>query len=153
MAMSTLREMNLIDAAVPRRATFADAARVLCATEVSAIAVLDERRRVVGLFTDDDMLRGTFPGYIGDLHHTAFLDHDVAALAAQLEKAGSEPVERHMRKPTTVDADSDGAHVAERFLHCEWRALAVVEDQRFLGMLNQVEFCRSLLRRAESSAS
>lgn len=151
--MRTLRhDIKLVDAAVPRDATFADAARVLCATELSAIAVLDERKRVVGLFTDDDMLRGMFPGYIGDLHHTAFLNRDVAALAAHIEKAGPEPVERHMRKPTTVDVDSDGTHVAERFLHCEWGALAVVDSDRFLGMLDQVEFCRALLRRAGARA-
>ena len=150
--MTTLRDTNLVDASVPRTATFADAARMLCATEVSAIAVVDENRRVVGLFTDDDMLRGMFPGYIGDLHHTAFLKHDVAALAAHLEKAGADPVARHMRKPMAIEADSDAAHVAERFLHCEWGALAVVENQRFLGMLDQVEFCRSLLRRAEAAA-
>jgi len=146
--MATLHDTTLIDASVPRTATFADAARVLCATEVSAIAVLDDADRVVGLFTDDDMLRGMFPGYIGDLHHTAFLDEDAAMLAAHLRKAGDEPVVRYMRKPATIEIDTSGTHAAERFLHCEWGALAVVDRERFVGMLDQVEFCRAILRRA-----
>ena len=146
--MPAFGDTNLIDASVPRTATFAEAARELCATEVSAIAVLDEDRRVVGLFTDDDMLRGMFPGYIGDLHHTAFLDEDAATLAAYLRKAGNDPVSRYMRKPVTIEVNASGTHAAERFLHCEWGALAVVERERFVGMLDQVEFCRAILRRA-----
>ena len=146
--MSGVRDTKLIDASVPRTATFADAARKLSATEVSAIAVVDDDGRVVGLFTDDDMLRGMFPGYIGELHHTAFLDEDAATLAAHLREAGSQPVTRFMRDPVTVDIDASATHAAERFLHCEWGALAVVERARFVGMLDQVEFCRALLRRA-----
>ena len=145
--------MKLIDASVRQTATFAEAAGVLCATEVSAIAVLDDTGRVVGLFTDDDLLRGMFPGYIGDLHHTAFLDEDAATVAAHIRKAGNESVVPYMRRPATVELESSGTHVAERFLHCEWGALAVVEHHRYVGMLDQVEFCRAILRRANAAGS
>jgi hypothetical protein len=37
-------------------------------------------------------------------------------------------------------------HVAERFLHSPWGALAVVEKERFVGMVDQVDFVESLLR-------
>ncbi len=145
--MPTLQETRLVPASVPRTATFADAARTLAAHEISAIAVLDERERVVGLFTDDDLLRGLFPGYVQELRHTAFVSEQTTALAAQLQRASGDRVERHMRAPITVEVDAGGLHVAERFLHCEWGAIAVVEKERFLGMLDQVEFCRVLMRR------
>jgi hypothetical protein len=52
-----------------------------------------------------------------------------------------------MRAPLTVEVDTSAAHVAELFLHCEWGAIAVVEDRRFLGMLEEAAFCRMILGR------
>ncbi len=52
-----------------------------------------------------------------------------------------------MRDAVSVDIESSAAHVAERFLHCPWGALAVVDDDRFVGMREQVEFVEALLSR------
>ena len=144
--MSPLRETRLVRASVSRAATFVEAARALFGTGISAIAVVDAEQRVVGLFTDDDLLRGLFPGYLGDLHHTAFLREEPDALAAGLEEARADPVERHMREPMAVEIEASAMHVAERFLHSPWGALAVVEDERFVGMVDQVDFVETLMR-------
>ena len=145
--MASLRTAAIAGAAVPDSATFLEAARTLARYPVPAIAVVDPDGRVVGLFTEDDMLAGLFPGYLLELRHTAFLHEGLEALAARAETAGGDPVTRHMRDPMTVDAESSAAHVAERFLHCEWGALALVERERFVGMLDQGEFCRTILAR------
>jgi CBS domain-containing protein len=144
--MSPLRETRLVQASVTRTATFLEAARALFGTGISAIAVLDAERRVVGLFTDDDLLRGLFPAYLGELRHTAFLREEPDALAARIEEASGEPVERYMREPMTVDVGASALHVAERFLHSPWGALAVVENERFLGMVDEVDFVETLMR-------
>ncbi len=156
--MAPLRDTRLVRASVPRTGTFLDAARALFGTGISAIAVVDADERVVGLFTDDDLLRGLFPGYLADLHHTAFVREEPDALAARIEEASGEPVERYMRKPMTVDVGASALHVAERFLHSPWGALAVVENERFLGMVDEVDFVENLMRqlgieRAERSSS
>ena len=145
--MPPLRETRLVRASVPRTATFLDAARALFGTGISAIAVVDANERVVGLFTDDDLVRGVFPRYLADLRHTAFVREETDALAARLEKASGDPVERHMREPMTVDRDASALHVAERFLHSPWGALAVVENDRFVGMVDQVDFAEAIMRR------
>jgi len=145
--MPSLRSAAIPGASVPEWSTFLEAARTLAAHELAAIAVLDEANRVVGLFTQDDMLAGLFPGYLPELRHTAFLQEDLDALAARAGKAADEAVSKHMRKPMTLHVDASAAHVAERFLHCEWGALAVVERERFVGMLDQGEFCRTILAR------
>ena len=145
--MPLLDDTKLVPASVPRTATFLEAARALFGSGVSAIAVLDAEHRVIGLFSDDDLLRGVFPAYLGELRHTAFLHQETAALAASLEKARTDPVERHMREPMTVEVDASSIHVAERFLHCAWGALAVVENERFVGMVDQVEFIEALMGR------
>jgi CBS domain-containing protein len=143
--MTPLRETRLVPASVSRAAAFVEAARALFGTGISAIAVVDDERRVVGLFTDDDLLRGVFPGYLDDLRHTAFVRAESQALAARLEVARADPVERYMRVPMTVDIDASAIHVAERFLHSPWGALAVVENDRFVGMVDQVDFVETLM--------
>lgn len=143
--MSPLRQTRLVEASVVHTATFLEAARALFGTGISAIAVLDRDRRVVGLFTDDDLLGGVFPAYLRELRHTAFLREEPDALAARLEETGGDPVERHMREPLTVEVDASTLHVAERFLHSPSGALAVVENERFLGMVDEVDFVESLL--------
>ena len=119
--------------------------------------VQGKERRVVGLFTDDDLLRGLFPAYLRELHHTAFVREESDALAARIEEASGEPVERYMRAPITVDVGASALHVAERFLHSPWGALAVVESDRFVGMVDEVDFVEALMRqlgfaRAEGSS-
>ncbi len=145
--MSVLREMRLVKASVPETATFLEAALALVTARVSAIAVIDAEERVVGVFTDDDLLEGMFPGYLRDLRHTAFLEEESGALAATLEKARTNSVRRHMREAMSVDIESSAAHVAGRFLHCPWGALTVVDDDRFVGMMEQVQFVEALLSR------
>jgi CBS domain-containing protein len=145
--MSMLRELPLQPVGVRADASFLEAARLLLESRLSAIAVLDDADRVAGLFTDDDLLRGLFPRYLEELHHTAFLGRD--GLQATLQAVAAEKVARYMREPVSVDIDAGAAHVVERFLHTPWGAIAVVEADRFVGMLDQLEFTRRLLGRLD----
>jgi CBS domain-containing protein len=141
----TLPDIELVPASVPRSATFLEAAEALTGHSVPTIAVVDGDR-VVGLFGGEDLLRGLFPGYLADLRHTAFASDDPGVLAERGRAVSSQPVEKHMRKPVTLDVDASAIHVAERFLHCDFGALAVVEEERFVGMLSRADFCRAVLR-------
>jgi CBS-domain-containing membrane protein len=145
--MTILREIELLPASVREESSFLDAARVLLAARVSAIAVLDRDERVVGLFTDDDLLGGLFPPYLAELRHTAFLDGET--LQASAEAAARDTVAQHMRRPVTVEVDAGAAHVVERFLHTPWGAIAVVESGRFVGMVDQLDLISLLLGRAD----
>ena len=144
----TLRELPLVEASVTNTATFAEAARVLADCGLSAVAVLDEQRRVVGFFTEDDLLAGLFPRYLRELRHTAFAHDDERALAERAREVRSEAVARCMSKPFTIEIGASATHAAERFLHVPWGAIAVVaSDRRFVGMLTQNEFARRMLER------
>ena len=142
---SRLWDLAVPHAAVPHTARFCDAADALCASGLSAVAVVDDERRVLGLFTEDDFLAGVFPRYLVELHHTAFTPAGLDAVTAAARAAAGESVQRHMRPAVVVDADASALHVAEVFLHCEWGAVAVVRDHRLVGMLAQVAFCRQLV--------
>src|SRR5918997_2969829 len=100
-----LDQIELVDASVPRTASVAEAAHALLASGVSAIAVVDADGRVVGLFTDDDVLRALLPGYVRELRHTAFLESEEAvdALTAGAGAGSAETGERHKREAATAD--------------------------------------------------
>lgn len=150
--MPILRDIRLLPVSVRADTAFLEAARTLLAAHTSAIAVVDGAGRVIGLFTDDDLLRGLFPEYLGELRHTAFLVDDGQPLAASIDAAAGQPVSRYMRKPVTVEIEASAAHVVERFLHTPWGAIAVVEEGRFLGILGQLEFTERLIAQLEHDA-
>ena len=88
------------------------------------------------------------PKYLDELRHTAFLETELPSLRERAAATRLEPVERHMRKPITVELDSSTFHAAERFVHCDEGAIAVVDDDgRFVGMLSRTEFAYAMLRR------
>jgi CBS domain-containing protein len=145
--MSTLHDIELIRVSVDASATFDDAARLLSDSRVPAVAVL-EQGRVVGLFTDEELLLGVSPRYLDELRHTAFLETELPSLREHAATVRQEPVRKHMRKPITVELDSSSLHAAERFVHCDEGAIAVVDDDgRFVGMLSRAEFAYAMLRR------
>ena len=144
----TLADLELVDASVPSTANFLDAAQLLAETGLAAVAVVDEQRRVVGLFTDDDLVAGLFPRYLRELRHTMFALDDETVLAERARHMCVEPVLQCMSKPDTIHVDTSATHAAERFLHIERGAIAVVDARdRFVGMLTQTEFARRMLER------
>ncbi len=147
--MPILRDMQLLPVSVQGSTGILEATRALLTAHSSAIAVVDDTERVIGLFTDDDLLRGLFPDYLSELRHTAFLVDEGQPLSPSIEAAAGEPVSRYMRKPVTVEIDAAPAHVVERFLHTPWGALAVVENGCFIGIVGQLEFTERLLDRLD----
>ena len=142
-----LRELDLPRACVRHDKPFADAARELCRRRIAAVAVVDGGGAVVGMLTDDDLLRGVFPGYLEALTHTAFLTDDGDPFAPHLATAAATPASEHMRAAETVEVDASPLHVAERFLHSDSGALVAVDGGTFVGILDQAEFCRAILGR------
>jgi CBS domain-containing protein len=149
--VSTLHDIELVPASVDVSATFDEAARTLSESRVPALAVLEEGR-VVGLFTDEELLLGVSPKYLDELRHTAFLESELPSLRERAAAVRGEPVRSHMRKPITVELDTSSFHAAERFVHCDEGAIAVVDEGgRFVGMLSRAEFAYAMLRRLTES--
>jgi CBS domain-containing protein len=136
-----------IDVSVALDATFLEAAERLVESGLPALAVVDGNRRVVGFFGEDELLRGVFPRYLGELRHTAFTMDDISSLADRLAEVGSQPVTDHLRQALVVDERSSATHLAELLLHHEVTAVALERDQRFAGMVTERDFCRKLLAR------
>lgn len=146
--MRIVSDIELVDASVPRSATFLEAAEALVSHPVTTIAVVDDDGRVVGLFADSDLIGGVFPGYLAELRHTAFAADDQGLLDERARAVAGEPVSEHMHQPVVLDESASATHAAERFLHCDFGALPVARDGLFVGMLGRAELCRAVLVRS-----
>ena len=144
-----LEEIELVDAAVQVGAPFAEAVARLGESGGAMVAVVDAERRVVGLFGAAEALRGCLPHYVGHLHHTSFARGDIDLILERARAVRAEPVDRHAVEPVTVERQAGGLHVGEVFLHSDLPAVAVVENGRFVGILDRKAFTCALLARAE----
>jgi CBS domain-containing protein len=142
-----LRDLDLTDASVDASATLAEAVAELFEARVPAIAVLDEERRVLGILSEREILGAVFPGYLGEIRHSAFLQDDESALDALAARARERPVREVMRRSDVLDAADSQIHAAERLLHSGDDALPVTEGGRFVGMLSVAGLCHARLDR------
>jgi CBS domain-containing protein len=150
--MADFLGIELAPAAVRVEATFREAVESLAAHPVSAVAVLDEHDRVVGVAGSEALLRGLFPRYLRELRHTAFARDDPALLERCAREASAQPVRAYMGPPVSVEQDASALHVAEVFLHHDYDAVPVVDRGRFVGMLGRAEFCRAMIARPAGPA-
>ena len=140
MLKEQIRE-GLVDAAVLDTTAFAEAVETLHDSTLSAIAVITDDRKVVGMFGAKQLLHGVFPLYLEELKHSAFIPDDLPGLREHVAEVSVEPVTTFMVEPSVVNLDSSATHIAEQLLHSDIRALAVVEDGRYVGMVGALKFC------------
>jgi CBS domain-containing protein len=145
----SLRHIELVDASVPQTAPLAEAASKLFASRVPALAVLDDSGRVSGIFSEEDLLKAVFPGYLAEVRHTAFMQDDTPSLVELARRVRDRPVREFARATTVLQIDDSQIHAAERFLHTGEDALPVVENDRLAGMLSIAALCSARLVRAE----
>jgi CBS domain-containing protein len=142
-----LRDLELTDASVNAAATLAEAVATLFEARVPAVAVLDDDRRVLGILSERDVLGASFPGYLAEIRHSAFLQDDESALDELAARARDRPVREVMRASVVLDASDSQIHAAERLLHSGDDALPVTADGRFVGMLSVAALCHARLDR------
>lgn len=107
--MSVLELCDLEAAAVPLEASAADAIHLMLDRRVGAVAVLDEERRVAGIFTERDVLRKLALSR-HDPHDTPVRELmttpvELATLATGPGEALATMIDRHFRHLPIVDPD------------------------------------------------
>jgi CBS domain-containing protein len=108
--MSVLELCDLEAAAVSLEASAADAIHIMLDRRVGAVAVLDQERRVAGIFTERDVLRKLALSN-RDPHDTPVRDLmttpvELATLATGPGEALATMIDRHFRHLPIVDPDS-----------------------------------------------
>jgi CBS domain-containing protein len=127
-----------------------EAAAVLARVETSAALVVDEAGRLIGILSDEDLVRRLLPHYVGEAD----------ALARVLEEGSSDELwrrlealtvrdllPRHREAEPIVDGDATLVEVASVMVRAEVRVVAVVEEGRLVGGITIDHLLSHLLRR------
>ncbi len=144
----SLRDIELMPASVPATATFGEAAAALRESRLPAIAVVDAKERVVGLFTDVDLLRGLFPAYLGELRYAAFVPDTLDEAVADSSERRHEPVSKYMNtEHIDVPSDWSDSQIAETFLHHRVLIIPVADRGQVKGIITRWDFFNAVADR------
>ena len=146
---------EIMDASVPTVSPDADArdaVELLAKTEMGAIPVIDEGRRLVGIVSESDLIIGDEEA---DLHLPFFFDlmgspiflGSVKSFEERLDKAFATKVSELMTAdPVTVEVDDDADTVARRIAEKHHNHLPVVDGEgRLAGLVTRADALAALL--------
>ena len=130
-----------------------DAVRRVLESGLPALPVVDAHDRYAGIFGEREVMAALFPGYLGQLKHTAFVSRSIDEALELREEARGEPVRKHMHtEHVEVGPDFSDTQVAEIFLHHRVLIVPVVDDGRVDGIITRHEFFRAVAARFVGTA-
>jgi CBS domain-containing protein len=92
---------------------------------ISGAPVVDERKRLVGILSEGDCLKGTLTG-------------------SYFEEASIKVSDVMTRLVETIDLDADIISVAERFVQSGRRRFPVLDDGRLVGQISRRDILRAV---------
>ncbi|MBC7317731.1 CBS domain-containing protein [Candidatus Bipolaricaulota bacterium] len=112
---------------------------------LSALPVVDEEGRVVGIVSERDIIRALVPEYMDMLHSASFLP-SLDRLTKRLKEIAAHPVARYMTKEVVVARLEDNdLHVADLMLRKGLKQLPVVDEQgRLVGVVRRIDLLSRL---------
>jgi len=118
-----------------------DAAAVMAARAVTALPVVDEAGRLVGIVSEGDLLWRRVP-----VDPTAQLNRSPAAPAIRPGLVA----EVMSRSPVTTRPDADLAEVAETMLMYDVRSMPVLDGDTLVGIVSRRDILRAMVRTDET---
>ena len=125
-----------------------DATRVLLDSDLPALPVVDDRRRLYGIFGEREFLGAVFPGYLKELKHAGFVKRSLEDALEKRSSCRSEEVRGYVNtEHVDVGTDFSDAQVAEIFLHHRVLLVPVADDGTVVGVITRADFFRSVAER------
>ncbi|HOO62530.1 MAG TPA: CBS domain-containing protein [Synergistaceae bacterium] len=131
-----------------------DAVRVLYSHRLPGVPVIDDDWRLVGYLAQSDILEAAVPTFLEVLSQTSFLDDSEGNLLQRLQLLGRHKVQDYMRGEPLVMVDPYASlmTVADLMLRKGVERLPVVEEGRFLGIIDRASFCEFMMEDEEAYA-
>lgn len=119
----------------------ASGVRVLLDAGLPALPVVDENGQLAGIFGEREFIEALFPGYLGQLRHTAFVPRSLDDMLERRKTCREEPVGKHMnRERIHVSAGGSDIQIAELFLHHRVLIVPVVAGRHVSGLITRSDF-------------
>ncbi len=115
--------------------------------------MIDDRGRATpGSSASASSSKPLFPGYLGQLRHTAFVPRSLDDALEKRQACRTEPVGKHMnREHIRVGPESSDTQIAETFLHHRVLIIPVVADGKVTGLITRRGFFNAAAGRFLSS--
>lgn len=128
--------------------TVEDAIRALLDADLPALPVADERDHLAGIFGEREFIEALFPGYLGQLRHTAFVPRSLDVMLERRQECRTAAVSRYMnRERVWVNPESSDTQIAEIFLHHRVLIIPVVREHRVEGLITRRDFFKAAAKR------
>ena len=125
-----------------------DALNLLFKKEISGLPVIDAEGRLVGMFTEKEILKQILPSYIERVGRFVY-EEDPKYIKKKLQDLTSAAVSQLMRKEVvTVDEDTNLMEVARIMLTQKIRRIPVLaKDAKVIGIVSRGDVVKALADR------
>jgi len=124
-----------------------DAAVKLFTLQISGLPVVDAENRVVGMFTEKDIIKMVLPSNIEQVEGLTQL-FGGEALEKKFARTADIKVSEVMRREVIcVDEDTDVAEVAKMMIVKKVRRIPVVRDNKLAGIVARGDIVKQLLKK------
>lgn len=142
--------METSPASVTEGTSMADAAALLIQTHANDLPVVDDGGRFIGLLAEGDLLRHALPKFEQVVANAESVAEAYEMFLRSGQALADQPIDRAViRNPILIGPDDELLKAAAVMISRNIRTLAVVEDERLLGMISRADVCLGIFGRAE----
>ncbi|HOB11048.1 MULTISPECIES: CBS domain-containing protein [Acetomicrobium] len=126
-----------------------DAVKMFYIHKVTGVPVIEGDWHLVGFISESDILKATLPTYLEAITSSAFLSKEGELIFFdKIHDIGLKRVEEFMTKEVIyVDPTTSLISVVDLMMRKRVKRLPVVENGRFVGMIDRCAFCEFLMER------
>ena len=134
--------------ALHRDLAVAQAVGRIVESDLPALPVVDDRRRLCGIFGEREFIAALFPGYIRQLGYAGFVPRRLDDALAKRATCAAEPIAEHMNtEHIDVSEDFSDIELAETFLNHRVPIVPVTRNTQVVGVITHSDFFHRLAKR------
>jgi len=126
-----------------------EALNLLIKMQISGLPIIDEKNKLVGMFTEKDILRNILPSYIEKVGRFVYEDNP-KVIRKKFQDLKDLSVSKLMRKDVvTVEEDTSLCEVARLMLTQKVRRIPVLnKEKKVVGIVAREDIVRAYIREA-----
>jgi CBS domain-containing protein len=141
--------MDQSPATVTEGTSMADAAALLIQTHANDLPVVSGDGRFIGLLAEGDLLRHALPKFEQVVANAESVSEAYEMFLVSGRNLADQPIDRAViRNPILIGPDDELLKAAAVMISRNIRTLAVVEDDRLLGMISRADVCMGIFGRS-----
>ena len=114
--------------------------------KISGLPVIDESGKVIGILTQDDLIRALLPSY-QEIHEDERLLHDYEYMESRAHTLAKTPVRDIMSKEVyTVDEDTPVVKAASLMFMKKIKRIPVMREGKLVGVVSRTDIINAIFK-------